>query len=161
VIGIEKRSSAIVVDADACPVKDEIIRTANEFNTPVMLVASINHHMKPSPGVEIIQVDSFDQAVDLYIANHIGKGDILITQDYGLATIGLAKQAYVISPRGMEYRNETISFLLDTRHHESKRRRAGQKTKGPKAYTTEDRQHFQSTLQKILQASRSLNSIGE
>ncbi|MFD0616327.1 MULTISPECIES: YaiI/YqxD family protein [Paenibacillus] len=143
-------SYRIVVDADACPVKQEIIQASRQFSVPVLMVASFDHRLQPSEGVEIVQVDRSDQSVDLYIANRIQAQDILVTQDFGLATIGLAKRAIVLSTRGQQYTDETIDFLLDRRHTQAKQRRSGKHSKGPKPFTDEDRQTFQHKLTKVL-----------
>lgn len=140
----------IVVDADACPVKQEIIHAARMYQASVLMVASYDHRLQMSEGVEIVQVDRSDQSVDLYIANRIGAQDILVTQDFGLATIGLAKRAIVFSPRGQQYTDETIDFLLDRRHTQAKQRRSGKHSKGPRPFTEEDRQIFQHKLTKVL-----------
>jgi uncharacterized protein YaiI (UPF0178 family) len=140
----------IIVDADACPVKDEIASTAKNFGCEVWMVASYAHRLSPRDGVRTIQVDSSDQSVDLYIANQLRPGDILVTQDFGLATIGLAKRSVVLSNRGQIYSERTIDFLLETRHEQAKMRRSGKHSKGPKAFTSEDRRHFQQTLTKVL-----------
>ncbi|WNQ13471.1 YaiI/YqxD family protein [Paenibacillus aurantius] len=143
-------TNKVIVDADACPVKPEIVRTASAFGIEVWMVASFDHRLAPAEGVKVIQVDRSDQSVDLYIANRIGKGDILVTQDFGLATIGLAKQAVVLSNRGQVYTDRTINFLLENRHEQAKKRRGGKHTKGPRPFTDEDRQRFQQTLTKVL-----------
>lgn len=143
---------AIVVDADACPVKPEIIKAARQFQARVLMVASLDHRLVEEPGVTVVQVDRSDQSADLYIANHLVPGNILVTQDFGLATIGLAKRAYVLSNRGQEYTNENIDFLLDTRHEHAKQRRNGHYGKGPKPFTAEDRERFLHSLTKLLQS---------
>ena len=140
----------IMVDADACPVKREIAAAAKVFGAEVVLVASYAHRLEPEEGVSVVQVDPSDQSADLYIANRLAAGDILVTQDYGLATIGLAKRAVVLSNRGQIYSAETIDFLLEHRHEQAKRRRGGNRTKGPKPMTAEDRLRFQQTLTKVL-----------
>jgi uncharacterized protein YaiI (UPF0178 family) len=143
-------SSKIIVDADACPVKAEIIHAGRQFHVEVLMVASYDHRLAPEEGVQIVQVDRSDQSVDLYIANHIRPGDILVTQDFGLAALGLAKGAVGLSNRGQVYSDRTIDFLLDRRHERAKRRRGGQHTKGPKPFTEEDRQQFLHSLTKVL-----------
>ncbi|MBP1156320.1 MULTISPECIES: YaiI/YqxD family protein [unclassified Paenibacillus] len=140
----------IVVDADACPVKQEIVHTATKFRVGVLMVASFDHRLQPAEGVEIVQVDRSDQSVDLYIANRISAGDILITQDFGLAVLGLGKKAIAMSNRGQMYSDRTIGFLLERRHEQAKLRRGGKHSKGPKAFTDEDRQEFLQTLTKVL-----------
>ncbi|GIP39623.1 UPF0178 protein YqxD [Paenibacillus sp. J31TS4] len=140
------------MDADACPVKQEIIQTARRFGIGVWMVASYAHRLVPEEGVEVFQVDPSDQSADLFLANRLQPGDVLVTQDFGLATIGLAKRAVVLSNRGQEYRDETIDFLLDTRHAQAKKRRAGKHTKGPKPFSDEDRARFLHSLTKVLGA---------
>lgn len=142
----------IIVDADACPVKSEIVETARRFQAAVVMVASFDHRLQEQPGVTVVQVDRSDQSVDLYIANHIARNDILVTQDFGLATIGLAKRAVVLSNRGQQYTDGTIDFLLETRHEHAKQRRNGRYGKGPKAFTDEDRRRFLQSLTKVLSA---------
>ena len=147
----------IFVDADACPVKKEIIETARPFRVPVVMVASHAHRISPEPGVTVVQVDRSNQSADLYIANHVKPGDVLVTQDFGLASIGLSRRSCVLSYRGQTYSEETIGFLLERSHFLSRQRRGGMRLKGPKAMTREDRMHFQLCLTKIL---TSMQEIG-
>lgn len=143
----------IIVDADACPVKSEIITVGRQFKVEVLIVASFDHRMAPATeGVTVVQVDRSDQSVDLYIANRVTRGDILVTQDYGLATIGLAKGAVTLSNRGKLYKDETIDFMLERRHELAKQRRNGKfaRGSGPKAFTDEDRNYFLHSLTKVL-----------
>ncbi|NBD22843.1 YaiI/YqxD family protein [Paenibacillus glycinis] len=142
----------IVVDADACPVKREIVEVARTHGVPVLMVASHDHRLQAEKGVAIMQVDRSDQSVDLYIANRIKRGDIVVTQDFGLATIVLARGATALSPRGQEYDDSNIDYLMERRHELAKRRRAGGRTKGPKAMSDEDRTRFQQMLTKVLES---------
>lgn len=143
-------SITIVVDGDACPVKKEIAETALAFRVPVLLVSSYDHLQQPEAGVTTIQVDRSDQSADLYIANHISRGDIVVTQDYGLAALALAKSCHVISFRGRIFYNSNIDFMLDSRHHQAKARKQGRYGKGPKKLLDEDRRLFQHNLTKLL-----------
>lgn len=141
----------IIVDADACPVKREIVETAELYGAKVTMVASYDHRLaSESDAVTVVQVDRSGQSADLYIANCISRGDIVVTQDFGLATIGLAKGAVALSNRGQIYTDETIDFLLDRRHSQAKRRRRGIYGKGPRPFTVEDRNAFLQTLTKVL-----------
>ena len=140
----------IIVDADACPVKQEIIHIGQETLASVIFVASFAHYMSNFEGAKIIYVDQSDQSADLYIANMIRQGDIIITDDYGLAAILLKPSVRVLSFRGVEFTNENIQSLLSSRHESAKLRRGGQKTKGPKPFTKEDRENFVESLRKIL-----------
>ncbi|KIL41712.1 hypothetical protein SD70_04875 [Gordoniibacillus kamchatkensis] len=143
--------SRIFVDADACPVKDEIAETARAFDRLAVMVASHDHRLEPREGVQIVQVDRSDQAVDLYIANHIRRGDVLVTQDFGLAALALAKGAACLSTRGQRFEDGMIDYLLERRGESARRRRGGQRTKGPKAFTAGDREQFLHGLTKLLQ----------
>ncbi|WP_245585930.1 YaiI/YqxD family protein [Paenibacillus pinihumi] len=156
---MEPKVATIVVDADACPVKKEIVETARRFAIPVLMVASFDHYLQPEAGVRIVQVDRSDQSVDLYISNHVKRGDIVITQDFGLATIALAKGAISLSNRGQSYDDEMMDFLLERRHEQAKRRRAGGRTKGPKALTPEDRSRFQQKLTKVLLQRQEIDEL--
>lgn len=140
----------IFVDADACPVKREIIEAAKQAEVPVYMVASYDHRLQQEEGVQTIQVDSSDQSADLYIANTIQAGDILVTQDFGLAAVGLGKKSIVISNKGRRYTDESIDFLLHQRHVHAKQRKRGKYGKGPKPFTEEDRNHFLQSLTKLL-----------
>jgi len=148
----------IVVDGDACPVKAEIAETARAFQTPVLMVSSFDHKIYAEEGVSVVQVDRSDQSADLYIVNHVRPGDIVITQDYGLATIALAKQCRILSFRGMEFDKDNIEFLLARRHAQAKARRSGKYGKGPKPLTTEDKKNFQSQLTKLLTNLQEIDS---
>lgn len=148
--GIEDEQIRIVVDADACPVKDTIVEVGTRFGVRVIMVASHNHRMESAEGVTVVQVDAADQSADLYIANCLRRRDVLVTQDFGLAAIGLAKGAAALSFRGQRYTAQTIDFLLARRHALSRQRRGGARTKGPRAMTDEDKLRFQHALTKVL-----------
>ncbi len=144
------KTPKIIVDADSCPVKEIIFKVATDFNLDVALVASVAHEMPVLPGVECIRVDSSPQAVDMAVINHLQAGDIAVTGDYGLASLLLGKGGQVISPRGYIYSNANIDRLLLQRHVDAKIRRAGGRTKGPPAFTGEDRIRFEGNLRKLV-----------
>lgn len=134
----------IIVDADACPVKDIIIQEAKEKHLPVILVSSISHHstVELPNHVETIYVDSGSDAADYKIIQIAKDGDIVITQDYGLASLLLPKGCTVIHHNGFQYTNDNIDEMLHRRHVSSAIRRSGGRTKGPKPFTEEDRMKF-------------------
>ncbi|MFJ8245521.1 YaiI/YqxD family protein [Peribacillus asahii] len=140
---------SIYVDADACPVKKEILDAASLFKVNVTFVASYKNMMS-NPEGKWVYVDADKEAADLYIVNAVKKGDIVITNDIGLAGTLLPKVVYVLSSKGKEYTEENISMLLDMRYLSAKMRRAGKHTKGPKAFSKEDRIKFAQVLAKIL-----------
>lgn len=141
---------AIVVDADACPVKQEIAAAAKERDIRVLMVASYDHRLEAQPGVDVVQVDRSNQSADLYIVNHIKPGDVVVTQDFGLACMAIGRGAVVLSPRGEQYTNDNIDYLMERRHELAKRRRSGGRSKGPKAMSDADRERFQQKLTKVL-----------
>src|SRR5690606_32542378 len=123
------------------------------FSIPVVLVKSISHfsHDEELEGVETVYVDTGADAADYRIMQLAEKKDLIITQDYGLASLGLGKGCLVLHHKGFAYTNKNIDQLLQTRHLSAKARRSGQKTKGPKPYTEEDRKNFRELLEKTIQ----------
>jgi uncharacterized protein YaiI (UPF0178 family) len=146
------QNKRIFVDGDGCPVLEEIIHCASEFKCPVLFVHSYAHSrsdLLPTFVQEVI-TDPDREAVDMEICNRSSTGDITVTQDLGLAGLLLAKGGVVLSPRGNIIENEQVDFLLDRRHDEAKKRKAGKKTRGPKKLRDEDRHFFKQQLKKIL-----------
>jgi uncharacterized protein len=142
----------IYVDADACPVKDIIISESTKAEIPVILVTSFSHFStaeQPS-GVETIYVDSGADAADYRIMKLAKKGDIIITQDYGLASLGLAKGCNVLHHTGYTYTNENIDQLLQTRYLSAMARKSGKRTKGPKPFTAEDKEKFRRLFKSAI-----------
>ena len=140
----------ILVDADACPVKDVIIEVAQEFSIQVIMVNSISHYSDFNDGVQHIIVDNIPQAADMVIINKVQKGDIVITQDYGLAALILEKCGNALHHTGKIYTGDKIEHLLFKRHLAAKIRRSGGKTQGPKAFTKQDKENFRMALQKLV-----------
>lgn len=143
----------IIIDADACPVKDAIIKLARENDVRVLLVASFAHKMQEMDGVTVRYTDCSPQAVDMVIMNEAAPGDIVITQDYGLAAVVLAKKAKAVSPRGMLYTAEKIDGLLELRNAHARIRRGGGKIKGPAAFTKEDRERLLQVLRCLMKST--------
>lgn len=142
----------IYVDADACPVKDIVISEGTNADIPVILVTSFSHFSsaeQPS-GVETIYVDDGADAADYRIMKLAEKGDIIVTQDYGLASLGLAKSCKVLHHKGFIYTNENIDQLLQTRYFSAMARKGGKRTKGPKPFTSEDREQFREVFKKAI-----------
>ncbi|PLS18194.1 YaiI/YqxD family protein [Bacillus sp. M6-12] len=142
----------IYVDADACPVKDIIISEASDFEIQVILVTSFSHfsNAEQPSGVKTIYVDSGADAADYRILKLVEKGDIIVTQDYGLASLGLAKGIIVLHHKGFRYTNENIDELLQTRYLSAMARKGGQRTKGPKPFTAEDREQFRDLFKQVI-----------
>lgn len=142
----------ILVDADACPVKDIIIEECEKFNLPVILIKSFAHfsHREEKPHVETIYVDSENEAADYKIMQLATKNDVVITQDYGLASLLLAKNCTVIHHKGFIYSNRNIDNLLNQRYMSAMARKSGQRTKGPKAFTHEDEEKFREKFVHLI-----------
>ena len=116
----------------------------------MVIVTSVDHYsLKDYPeNVSFVYVDKGADAADFKIVQLIKKGDLLITQDYGLASLVLPKKARVFHHNGTEYLPETIDFLLGQRYLGTQMRKAGKRTKGPKPFTKEDRQQFKQVLEQ-------------
>lgn len=142
----------IYIDADACPVQTEVIELAETHALQVVLVKSISHfsHEELPAHVETVYVDKGAEMADFKIIQLIKPGDIIITQDYGLASICLGKDTIVLHQKGFRYTNENIDRLLTTRHNSAMARRAGNRTKGPKPFTNNDREKFTRLLDRII-----------
>lgn len=140
----------ILVDADACPrsVLQICMRWGNHKGIPVWTVASFNHNIVSDHHVV---VGNASQEADIKLMNLAETGDIVVTQDWGLAAMLLGKGARAISPAGREYNNQTMDFLLEEREVKAKVRRAGGRTKGPSKRSTADDQHFEHTLRRMLE----------
>ncbi|MDF2859297.1 MAG: hypothetical protein K0Q87_5148 [Neobacillus sp.] len=142
----------IYIDADACPVKDIIISEGTKAEIPIILVTSFSHfsNAEQPPGVMTIYVDSGAEAADYRIMKLAEKGDIIVTQDYGLASLALAKKCTVLHHKGYTYTNENIDQLLQTRYLSAMARKGGQRTKGPKPFTAEDREKFRELFKEVI-----------
>jgi len=95
-------------------------------------------------------VDNEKESVDLFILNHTRKGDVVVTQDIGLASMLLSKSVHVLSPRGTLFQNQQIDLALHSRYLSQRARRAGHYTKGPKPFTAQDRIRFIHSFEEIL-----------
>jgi len=143
----------IIIDADATPKNAlETCRTvAAEFAIPMVTVASFNHRIESD---HHITVGNAPQEADLQVVNLTAKGDIVVTQDWGLAAIVLGKGGAVLSPTGRIYRQETIEFLLEERELKAKFRRGGGRTRGPRKRTALDDDNFKASLYRLLEAGK-------
>ncbi len=149
---MREKKKQIFVDGDACPVLDEVIHIAKDYSVEVTIVSSYAHFRTNSypDFVTFIFVDQEREEADLKIMNLIGKEDVAITEDLGLASLLLGKGVTTLSPRGKTFTLSNIEYLLHFRHEAAKRRRAGLRTKGPKKLTSDDKVMFKKELEKIL-----------
>lgn len=141
----------ILVDADACPVIGIVERVAGEKGIPVVLLCDTNHVLR-SDYSEIRVIGAGADAVDFALVNLCRKGDIVVTQDYGVAAMALGKGAYGIHQSGKWYTDENIELLLMERHMAKKARREKSRhhLKGPAKRTKEDDERFKISLEKLI-----------
>lgn len=142
----------VFVDADACPVVGIIEKVAREHNVPVTLLCDTNHVLF-SDYSEVIVVGAGADAVDYKLISICHRGDIVLSQDYGVAAMALGKGAYAIHQSGKWYTNENIDQMLMERHLNKKARRASRKNhlKGPRKRTSEDNERFRESFEKMIQ----------
>lgn len=139
----------ILVDADACPVKQIVVRLARQYKIPVTMLIDTAHELNDGYS-RIITVDKQADSVDFALMGLLRKDDVVVTQDYGLAAMALGKGARVIHQSGLIYTNDNIDKLLMERHIGGKIRRGGGRTKGPAKRTKEDDARFEAAFDKLL-----------
>lgn len=146
----------VVVDADACPraCLQILQRQKKTWKYRLLTVASVDHHIE---NTDHVVVGKGSDAADLAVMNHAVKGDIVVTQDWGLAALVLGKGASAISPSGRIYSERNIDFLLEERSLKAKYRRAGGRTKGPTARTAIDDHRFEESFLKLVEQARSIS----
>ena len=150
--------TTLFIDADACPVTRDAITLARSRSLPVVLVANQSQNLARyagRTGVEIIQVASGRDSADFAMVPRLSPGDVVVTNDTGLAAMALSRGCRVLSPRGREYSPFTIDAELAVRHAEQRHRRAGGRTGGPSPFCEEDRERFRESLERLLKEARS------
>jgi uncharacterized protein YaiI (UPF0178 family) len=137
----------ILVDADACPVKEIIVSLAKSYHLPVTMYFDTSHQYQDGYSTSI-QLDKGRDSVDFALVNDITAGDIVVTQDYGLASMALSKQAKTIHPNGNIYTSDNILGLLTRR---ATNMRAKKKhLKGPKKRTQAEDNRFKDSLESLI-----------
>ena len=139
----------ILIDADGCPVVPLAAEAAAK-NKLKCLIFSDTAHEFHIPGTENIKCSVGADSVDLRIANFLSAGDIVITQDYGLAALCLARGAFVMDQNGMEYTNDNIDSLLFARHMAKKARSSGVRLKGPAKRNKTQDDNFKMALYQLI-----------
>ena len=144
----------IYVDADACPVVDIVEKIAKKYQISVTLLCDTNHILT-SGYSEVVVVGAGADAVDYKLISLCRRGDIVVTQDYGVAAMTLGKSAYAIHQSGKWYTDENIDQMLMERHLNKKARRASHKNhlKGPKKRTEEDDERFAQSFERMVKAA--------
>jgi len=148
------RPLRIYVDADACPVKDEVVRVATRYGVGVTLVAASPMRIPPGPDVALEVVAQGFDAADDWIATRAGRGDIVVTTDIPLAARCVAAGATVLAPTGRAFTEDNVGDALATRNLLSDMRGAGVVTGGPAPFGARDRSHFLQALDRAIHAAR-------
>lgn len=140
----------VLIDADGCPVVDSAIRIAQRFGAPVLLLCDTAHELNRA-GAQTVTVSKGADSADFALVNLLAPGDAVVTQDYGLAAMCLARGALPIHQDGRRYTPENIDALLLARHTAKKIRRAGGRLKGPAKRTREQNLAFETAFAKLLE----------
>lgn len=139
----------ILIDADGCPVVDVTVRMAKENSMDCFILCDTAHVFEKS-GATTMTFSKGADSVDFALVNRVLAGDIVITQDYGLAAMCLSKNAIVINQDGMEYTAHNIDSLLLARHTAQKIRNSGGRLKGPKKRSAVQNEEFKAKLASLL-----------
>jgi len=139
----------IRIDGDACPAINLIEKLAKKYNINMKIYANYAHNIN-SDYAEVVLLDTSSQSVDMKIISETKEKDIIVTQDFGLASIVLSKNAYAIGLKGLIYTNENIDSLLYERYLNAQIRKVTKRNRGPKKRTEEDNKILIENLEKIL-----------
>lgn len=139
----------VFIDADGCPVVDITIKVSRLADIDCVIVCDTSHVFEKA-GARTVMVSKGSDSADLALVNMIQKGDVVVTQDYGLAAMCLARGAIPVSQNGMIYTNDNIDALLMQRHTAKKIRMAGGRLKGPPKRTPDQDKAFEKTLKELL-----------
>jgi uncharacterized protein YaiI (UPF0178 family) len=143
-------TTRIYVDADACPVKDEIYRVAVRHGLPVSVVAGNFIRVPQDPLIERVAAGAGMDAADDWIAERAGHGDIVVTADIPLASRCVKAGAEVIAPNGKPFTEASIGMTLAMRNLMTDLRSSGEITGGPKSFAPRDRSAFLSALDQTI-----------
>ncbi|MCH7321312.1 YaiI/YqxD family protein [Solibacillus sp. MA9] len=138
----------LLIDADSCPVVDLALFVSSQFEIIPILFCDTSHRIERE-NVKTIIVDKGPDSVDFKLVSELKRGDIVITGDYGLAAMCLAKGGIVLTHNGKELTSDNIDQLLASRYENAKIRRAGGRTKGPKKRTEENNLAFEMKFRQI------------
>lgn len=140
----------ILIDADGCPVTDIALRIAKEYNLKAILFCDTSHSFS-NVSAEVITVSKGADSADFALVNKIENGDIVISQDYGLAAMALSRKGKPITQNGVIITDKNIDNLLLTRHAAKKARRSGYRLKGPSKRTNEQNETFEKHLKGLIE----------
>jgi uncharacterized protein YaiI (UPF0178 family) len=146
----------LYIDADACPVKDEVYRVAGRYGLAVFVVCNSWIRTPADPRIQLVVVEEGPDVADDWIAEHAGSGDIVITADIPLAQRALAAGAQALHPAGRPFTSDNIGGALASRAVGEHLRSMGEITRGPSAFAPADRSRFLEALDAaVVKARRS------
>ena len=141
----------ILIDADGCPVVDMTVRMAKERGLECLILCDTSHVFE-KPGATTLTFSKGADSVDFALVNRVSAGDIVVTQDYGLAAMCLSRRAIALSQDGMEYTADNIDALLLARHTAKKIRSSGGRLRGPAKRTEAQDEAFRAALARLLES---------
>ena len=150
----------ILIDADGCPVVDETLNIAKQFALECLILCDTSHRFERE-GARTLVFSKGADSVDFALVNLLRPGDVVVTQDYGLAAMCLARNALALNQDGMEYTADNIDALLLARHTARKIRSAGGRLKGPAKRTAAQGRAFLEALMELVQSRQSQGVGGE
>ena len=139
----------ILIDADGCPVVDLTVRLAAKHGAECVILCDTAHEFNRE-GAQTVIVEKGADSVDFKLVNLVREGDIVVTQDYGLAAMCLARKAVPLSQNGMVYTDKNIDQLLFTRYVSKKIRNSGGRLKGPTKRKPEQDKAFEEALERLI-----------
>ena len=145
----------VLIDADGCPVVDLTVRIARAHGVPVKILCDTAHRIEREDA-ETLVFDKGADSVDFALVNRVRPGDIVVTQDYGLASMCLARRTRVLNQNGLEYTADNIDALLERRWQNKKLLRDGKHPKGPARRTKEQDEAFAKALEELLRGCAAL-----
>lgn len=143
----------LLIDGDGCPVVDIAVTLARQYRMQCMILCDTSHTIQRE-GATTVNLSKGPDSVDFALVNRVQPGDVVVTQDYGLAAMCLAKRAIPIRQDGLIYTDDNMGALLTARHTAQKLRRGGRRLKGPKKRTAAEDEAFRQTLDELLRRIR-------
>jgi hypothetical protein len=146
------RAPEIFVDADGCPVKEEVYRASRKYGLTVQVVCNTFMNVPRDERIHRVVVERSPDAADDWIAEHVGAGDIVVTTDIPLADRCLKRGARILDARGREFTTDSIGMAMATRELMSHLRGIGEAWGGPPPVAKKDRSQFLSKLHEVIQS---------
>lgn len=150
----------LLLDADGCPVVDLAISIAKKHGVDCLILCDTAHVFN-KPGAQTLTFDKGADSVDFALVNRLQPGDVVITQDYGLAAMCLARRGRVLNQNGLEYTGANIDSLLLARHTAKKIRQGGGRLKGPAKRSQDQNNAFAAALEQLLKTSATAPQNGQ